>query len=87
MPMTLNKAVMEIRQRIKVRPSPIDEPAASWTGVDLVDGVQIKTLTIIFKSAGCRWGKAGGCTMCGYVYECASEPQLWKIIKPSLQKQ
>ncbi len=72
--MTLNKAVMEIRQRIKVKPSPTDEPAASWTGVDLVNGTQTKTLTMIFKSAGCRWGKAGGCTMCGYVYDCASEP-------------
>jgi radical SAM enzyme (TIGR01210 family) len=72
--MTLNKAVMEIRQRIKVKPSPTDEPAASWAGIDLVNGVQTKTLTIIFKSAGCRWGKAGGCTMCGYVYDCASEP-------------
>ena len=72
--MTLNKAVMEIRQRIKVRPSPTNEPAASWTGVNLVNGIQTKTLTVIFKSAGCRWGKAGGCTMCGYVYDCASEP-------------
>jgi radical SAM enzyme (TIGR01210 family) len=72
--MTLNKDVLEIRQRIKVKPSPIDEPAASWKGIDLVNGVPIKTLTVIFKSAGCRWGKAGGCTMCGYVYDCASEP-------------
>jgi radical SAM enzyme (TIGR01210 family) len=72
--MTLNKKVMEIRQRIKVKPSAVDEPAASWTGVDLVNGSETKTLTIIFRSAGCRWGKAGGCTMCGYVYDCASEP-------------
>ena len=72
--MTLNQKVMEIRQRIKVKPSPVDEPAARWTGVDLVNGRETKTLTIIFRSAGCRWGKAGGCTMCGYVYDCASEP-------------
>ena len=72
--MTLNKAVMKIRQRIKIKPSPTNEPAASWTGIDIVNGIQIKTLTIIFKSTGCSWGKAGGCTMCGYVYDCASEP-------------
>ena len=84
--MTLNKAVMEIRQRIKVKPSPTDEPAASWTGVDLVNGVQIKTLTVIFKSAGCRWGKAGGCTMCGYVYDCASEPPTLEDYKAQLAR-
>lgn len=84
--MSLNKAVLDIRQRIKVRPSPIDEPAASWTGTDLVDGVQTKTITVIFKSAGCRWGKAGGCTMCGYVYDCASEPPTLEDYKSQLAK-
>ena len=85
-PMTLNKAVMEIRQRIKVRPSPTNEPAASWTGVDLVNETQVKTLTVIFKSAGCRWGKAGGCTMCGYVYDCASEPPTLEDYKAQLAR-
>jgi archaeosine synthase beta-subunit len=84
--MTLNNAVMEIRKRIKVKPSPTDEPAASWTGVDLVEGIQTNTLTIIFKSAGCRWGKAGGCTMCGYVYDCASEPPTLEDYKAQLAK-
>lgn len=84
--MSLNKAVLDIRQRIKVRPSPTDEPAASWTGTDLVDGVQTKTITVIFKSAGCRWGKAGGCTMCGYVYDCASEPPTLEDYKSQLAK-
>ncbi|HIH74909.1 MAG TPA: archaeosine biosynthesis radical SAM protein RaSEA [Methanosarcina sp.] len=84
--MSLNKAVLDIRQRIKVKPSPTDEPAASWTGTDLVDGVQTKTLTVIFKSAGCRWGKAGGCTMCGYVYDCASEPPTLEDYESQLAK-
>lgn len=84
--MSLNKAVLDIRQRIKVKPSPINEPAASWTGADLVDGVQTKTLTVIFKSAGCRWGKAGGCTMCGYVYDCASEPPTLEDYESQLVK-
>ncbi|MDQ1275146.1 MAG: archaeosine synthase beta-subunit [Euryarchaeota archaeon] len=84
--MSLNKAVLDIRQRIRVKPSPTDEPAASWTGTDLVNGVQTKTLTVIFKSAGCRWGKAGGCTMCGYVYDCASEPPTLEDYKSQLTK-
>lgn len=84
--MSLNKAVLDIRQRIKVKPSPTNEPAASWTGADLVDGVQTETLTVIFKSAGCRWGKAGGCTMCGYVYDCASEPPTLEDYESQLAK-
>lgn len=84
--MTLNKKVIEIRQRIKVRPNPANEPAASWTGTDLVNGVETKTLTIIFRSAGCRWGKAGGCTMCGYVYDCASEPPTLEDYEAQLTK-
>ncbi|AKB76594.1 histone acetyltransferase, ELP3 family [Methanosarcina horonobensis HB-1 = JCM 15518] len=84
--MSLNKAVLDIRQRIKVKPSPTDEPAASWTGTDLVDRVQTKTLTVIFRSAGCRWGKAGGCTMCGYVYDCASEPPTLEDYESQLAK-
>ncbi|HII01217.1 TPA: archaeosine biosynthesis radical SAM protein RaSEA [Methanosarcinaceae archaeon] len=84
--MSLNKAVLDIRQRIKVRPSPTDVPAASWTGSDLVNGVETKTLTMIFKTAGCRWGKAGGCTMCGYVYDCASEPPALEDYKAQLEK-
>jgi archaeosine synthase beta-subunit len=82
--MTLNKAVIKIRQRIKIRPSPTNEPTASWTGIDLLNGIQIKTLTIIFKSIGCSWGKAGGCTMCGYVYDCASEPPTLEDYKTQL---
>jgi len=84
--MSLNKAVLDIRQRIRVKPSPTNVPAASWTGTDLVNGVETKTLTVIFKSAGCRWGKAGGCTMCGYVYDCASEPPTLDDYKAQLAK-
>ena len=84
--MSLNKAVLDIRQRIKVKPSPTNEPAASWTGTDLVNGVQTQILTVIFKSAGCRWGKAGGCTMCGYVYDCASEPPSLEDYRAQLAK-
>ncbi|HJH31474.1 MAG TPA: TIGR01210 family radical SAM protein [Methanosarcinaceae archaeon] len=69
--MTLNKAVLDIRARQRIKPSVLDKPSAVWTGVDLFNGREIKTLTIIFKTSGCRWGQAGGCTMCGYVYDSA----------------
>ncbi|TGC09772.1 archaeosine biosynthesis radical SAM protein RaSEA [Methanolobus halotolerans] len=72
--MSLNTTVLEIRNRQRVKPSPPDRPCAAWAGVDLLDGCKVDTLTIIFRTSGCWWGKAGGCTMCGYVYDSAQTP-------------
>lgn len=69
--MSLNTIVLDIRNRQKAKSSRPDEPCAMWTGADLADGKKVDTLTIIFRTSGCWWGKAGGCTMCGYVYDSA----------------
>ena len=45
------------------------EPTRVWLDEDNTpDGVR-KSLTIILNTGGCRWARAGGCTMCGYVAE------------------
>jgi radical SAM enzyme (TIGR01210 family) len=72
--MTLNSAVLDIRHRQRIKPSASDVPSAVWTGVDLFNGREINTLTIIFKTSGCWWGRLGGCTMCGFVYDSAQTP-------------
>ncbi len=69
--MSLNKVVLDIRNRQRIKPSPSSEPCAVWTGKDLLETGPVETITIIFKTSGCWWGKAGGCTMCGYVYDSA----------------
>lgn len=69
--MSLNTTVLEIRQRQRIKPTPLDMPSAVWTGKDHVDGNVENTLTMIFRTSGCWWGKVGGCTMCGYVYDSA----------------
>ncbi|WP_292466530.1 archaeosine biosynthesis radical SAM protein RaSEA [Methanolobus sp.] len=69
--MSLNKEVLDIRNRQRIKPSRTNEPAAVWAGKDLLGTEQVDTITIIFKTSGCWWGKAGGCTMCGYVYDSA----------------
>lgn len=69
--MSLNTTVLDIRNRQRVKASPLNEPAASWIGKDLLGSEEIDTITVIFKTSGCWWGKAGGCTMCGYVYDSA----------------
>jgi hypothetical protein len=45
------------------------EPTRVWLDEDNTpDGVR-RSLTIILNTGGCRWARAGGCTMCGYVAE------------------
>jgi radical SAM enzyme (TIGR01210 family) len=45
------------------------EPTRVWLDEDNTpDGVR-ESLTIILNTGGCRWARAGGCTMCGYVAE------------------
>lgn len=71
--MTLNSEVLNIRKLHRPKKEPLDKPAASWFGKDNIRGDIIDTLTIIFRTSGCYWGKQGGCTMCGYVYDSAFE--------------
>lgn len=72
--MTLNSSVLDIRNRQRIKPSASNVPSAVWTGVDLFNDREINTLTIIFKTSGCWWGRLGGCTMCGFVYDSAQTP-------------
>ncbi|WP_122089060.1 archaeosine biosynthesis radical SAM protein RaSEA [Halalkalicoccus subterraneus] len=45
------------------------EPTRVWLDEDNTpDGIR-QSLTIILNTGGCRWARAGGCTMCGYVAE------------------
>ena len=67
--MSLNQTVLEIRNRQRIKSKPYDEPAAFWFGKDNLRGDVIDVMTIIFQTTGCYWGKQGGCTMCGYVYD------------------
>jgi len=43
--------------------------AISWTGVDLLDAEQVRSLTVILRTKGCYWARSDGCTMCGYIYD------------------
>jgi len=45
------------------------EPTRTWLDEDLTPDGRLSSLTIILDTGGCRWARAGGCTMCGYVSE------------------
>jgi archaeosine synthase beta-subunit len=63
-----NEVMRSIRAQ-KDRTYDPHEPTRVWIDEDNTpDGVR-QSLTIILNTGGCRWARAGGCTMCGYVAE------------------
>jgi radical SAM enzyme (TIGR01210 family) len=63
-----NAVMREVRARRDETYDP-HEPTRVWLDEDNTpDGVR-DSLTIILNTGGCRWARAGGCTMCGYVAE------------------
>ena len=63
-----NKAMREIRARKDETHDPT-EPTRVWLDEDNTPDGVYDSLTIILNTGGCRWARAGGCTMCGYVAE------------------
>ncbi|MFT4881427.1 MAG: radical SAM enzyme (TIGR01210 family) [Natronomonas sp.] len=63
-----NRAMREIRARKDESHDPT-EPTRVWLDEDNTPDGVYDSLTIILNTGGCRWARAGGCTMCGYVAE------------------
>lgn len=63
-----NVAMREIRARNDTQYDP-QEPTRVWIDEDNTPDGIYDSLTIILNTGGCRWARAGGCTMCGYVAE------------------
>ena len=63
-----NKVMREVRARNDASYDP-REPTRVWLDEDNTPDGVYDSLTIILNTGGCRWARAGGCTMCGYVAE------------------
>ncbi|MFB6189406.1 MAG: archaeosine biosynthesis radical SAM protein RaSEA [Halapricum sp.] len=63
-----NQVMREIRGRKDKTYDPT-EPTRVWLDEDNTPDGVYRSLTIILNTGGCRWARAGGCTMCGYVAE------------------
>jgi radical SAM enzyme (TIGR01210 family) len=63
-----NQVMREIRARKDQTYDP-REPTRVWLDEDNTPDGVVDSLTIILNTGGCRWARAGGCTMCGYVAE------------------
>jgi len=63
-----NQVMREVRARNDASYDP-HEPTRVWVDEDNTPSGTYDSLTIILNTGGCRWARAGGCTMCGYVAE------------------
>jgi len=63
-----NQVMRGIRSQKEKRYDP-HEPTRVWIDEDRTPDGVYQSLTIILNTGGCRWARAGGCTMCGYVAE------------------
>jgi len=54
--------------------------AVSWKEKDFIDG-PVQAGVVILPTIGCRWGRAEGCIMCGYVYDAAREIGQDKVVE------
>ncbi len=63
-----NTVMRDIRAKKEKHYDP-HEPTRVWLDEDNTPDGVYQSLTIILNTGGCRWARAGGCTMCGYVAE------------------
>ena len=59
-----NEVMREVRSRNDRTYDPT-EPTRVWLDEDNTPDGVYDSLTIILNTGGCRWARAGGCTMCG----------------------
>ena len=66
--MKVGELVRELRVDRAYDPKEI---ISTWTEKDLLDGKVVDAWVIIFRTRGCYWAHASGCSMCGYVNDTA----------------
>jgi radical SAM enzyme (TIGR01210 family) len=64
-----NQVMRELRDEKGSKDYDPREPTRVWLDEDNTPDGVYDSLTIILNTGGCRWARAGGCTMCGYVAE------------------
>ncbi len=68
---------MRLQQIVKDERRPREfsprEYISTWTEKDLLHGKIVDAWVIIFRTRGCYWARASGCSMCGYVNDVAQE--------------
>src|SRR5437773_2538481 len=77
LPPDIRREPMRLQQLVKAERRPRDfdprQYISTWTEKDLLQGKVVDAWAIIFRTRGCYWARASGCSMCGYVNDVAQE--------------
>lgn len=67
---TLGDIVKRFRKPGKGSPK---EFVSAWTENEVLDGEVVDCYVIVLRTRGCYWSRMSGCSMCGYISDCAGE--------------
>lgn len=67
---TLEDVVKRFRKPGKRSPK---EFVSTWTENEILDGEAVDCYVIVLRTKGCYWSRMSGCSMCGYINDCAEE--------------
>ncbi|MFQ6107429.1 MAG: archaeosine biosynthesis radical SAM protein RaSEA [Thermoplasmata archaeon] len=49
------------------------EFVTTWTEEEILDSKVVDCYVIVLRTRGCYWSRTSGCSMCGYIFDCAEE--------------
>jgi radical SAM enzyme (TIGR01210 family) len=67
---TLEDIVKRFRKPGKRSPK---ESISKWTESEVLDHEAVDCFVIVLRTRGCYWSRTSGCSMCGYINDCAEE--------------
>ncbi len=81
----LDYVVRSLRQK-NLRRAKAKSDIRYWKEHDRLGSERVDAGVILLPTRGCRWGRASGCTMCGYVYEAGnmSDQELSKKLQKAV---
>ncbi len=68
--MTFEDVIKRLRKPGKRSP---ERFISTWTEQEVLDGEATECYVVVLRTKGCYWSRTSGCSMCGYINDCAEE--------------
>jgi radical SAM enzyme (TIGR01210 family) len=68
--MTLESVIKRFRRPARGDPK---RYISTWTEEEVLDGEVADCYVMVLRTKGCYWSRSSGCSMCGYINDCAEE--------------
>jgi radical SAM enzyme (TIGR01210 family) len=68
--MTLESIIKRFRKQGRGDPGRF---ISTWTEEEVLDGKVTNCFVVVLRTKGCYWSRTSGCSMCGYINDCAED--------------